>query len=112
MDVDVLGHFMDMLMGVRLPDGSFVRVEMVEVTVAMRVRVNGPFMPVGMRMLFTEDETDGKDHQEPGGGHRPADGLVQEEEGGERPDEGSEAEKGPGPKGPEALEGPDEEDKT
>ena len=83
MAMDVVGRFMNVLVGARLTDAACVRVEMMQVPMAVGMRVNGPLMAVSVRMLFTDHEGDGDDHQQPGSGHRPAEGILQEYERGQ-----------------------------
>ena len=82
--VDVVGRFMDVLVAVRLADAAWVGVKMMQVPVVVRMRMNGPLMPVGMRMLFGDDEADRDGHQQSGGGHGPAEGVSKNREGGQR----------------------------
>jgi hypothetical protein len=78
--VNVRGFLVDMLVRVGLRDGSLMNVEMVQVMVAVGMRVDDALVTVGMDVPLAEDEQDGDDHERPGGRRRPSQVVLQDDE--------------------------------
>jgi len=92
MAVDVLRLFVNVLVGVGLPDPRLVRMVVVPVRMDMGVRMRHPVVTVGMDVLFADDEPDRGSHEQSRRRRRRPDPVAQDGDRGQGARERGQAE--------------------